>query len=318
MPDAWIGTHSEADVIRATVEGSQGDPLERRKSNVEGTIAQPSAEGFWKWLVISLLSSQQKYGKGSPVWKLENGVDEFPLPLSEFASLDRSEIDRRLHRFRFHARITDQLIANHRWLFGDANGWKQIQSVLDGLFQQRNDHPVFEHAKFERKAANMLANSLAGIGPKQARNLLQSLGLTRYEIPLDSRIAGWLTVRLGWSICIEALSRPDYYEDLLNRVQASCEAAGVLPTVFDAAAFDEMGKEMREKVSPTTCTGYVNRNGQVVVRNTRTAGTDHGQYVYQLGCSLCGHVYGANGSDIFQRKCPKCQGGAEGLVYGEY
>jgi hypothetical protein len=39
-----------------------------------------------------------------------------------------------------------------------------------------------------------------------------------------------------------------------------------------------------------------------------------------LGCKVCdprftrcGHVYGANGSDIWLRKCPYCQGGAEGL-----
>jgi len=60
--------------------------------------------------------------------------------------------------------------------------------------------------------------------------------------------------------------------------------------------------------------GYVNRNRQVVVRNTGLPGTDHGQSVYQLGCSDCGHVYGANGSDIHLRLCPKCQGGAPGLA----
>jgi hypothetical protein len=27
----------------------------------------------------------------------------------------------------------------------------------------------------------------------------------------------------------------------------------------------------------------------------------------------CGREYGANGSDIFQRKCPNCQGGTSGL-----
>jgi Zn finger protein HypA/HybF involved in hydrogenase expression len=37
------------------------------------------------------------------------------------------------------------------------------------------------------------------------------------------------------------------------------------------------------------------------------------QYVYQMGCSECGTVYGANGSDIHIRKCPKCQGGATGM-----
>jgi thermostable 8-oxoguanine DNA glycosylase len=314
MPKTWVGTHPEAEVIRATVDGAQGDPLERRKWNVEGTIEGPSADGFWKWLVLSLLSSQQPYREGSAVWRLENSIDKFPLPLSEFASLDESEIDLRLRRFRFHERITEQLIANHRWLFGDRNGWKNLQSTLNDLLLQRNSPPVSTHWEMEREAAHELANNFKGVGPKQARNLLQSLGLTRYEIPLDSRVVRWLRDRLGWSISMESLARTEYYEELLDRVQASCEAAGVLPTLFDAAVFYEMGKGATVRENPTTCTGYVNRNGQVVVRNTRTPGTDKNQYVYQLACSHCGHVYGANGSDIHLRLCPVCQGGQLGLA----
>jgi len=65
----------------------------------------------------------------------------------------------------------------------------------------------------------------------------------------------------------------------------------------------------------TTRPGYVNRNEQVVIRNTGLPGTDHGQTIYQLGCSHCGKVYGANGSDIFERKCPKCQKGKPRLAY---
>lgn len=65
----------------------------------------------------------------------------------------------------------------------------------------------------------------------------------------------------------------------------------------------------------TTETGYVNRHGQVVVRNTGSKGTDHVHYVYQLACSKCGQNYGAKGPDIFERRCPFCDGGAEGLAY---
>jgi hypothetical protein len=64
----------------------------------------------------------------------------------------------------------------------------------------------------------------------------------------------------------------------------------------------------------TTRPGYVNQpHSQVVIRNTGLPGNDKNQYVYQLGCSHCGHVYGANGSDIHERKCPMCQGGKPGL-----
>jgi hypothetical protein len=61
--------------------------------------------------------------------------------------------------------------------------------------------------------------------------------------------------------------------------------------------------------------GYVNRNGQTVIGATVLPGTDHGQYIYVLRCGSCIHEYGSNGSDNFQRKCPKCQGGRPGLHY---
>lgn len=65
----------------------------------------------------------------------------------------------------------------------------------------------------------------------------------------------------------------------------------------------------------TTSPGYVNRNGQTVVRATDTPGNDHLQKVYVLRCGECGHEYGANGSDLWQRRCPKHDRGAPGLSY---
>ena len=35
-------------------------------------------------------------------------------------------------------------------------------------------------------------------------------------------------------------------------------------------------------------------------------GTDHGQRVYVLKCGRCDREYGANGSDIWLRRCPYC------------
>jgi hypothetical protein len=63
----------------------------------------------------------------------------------------------------------------------------------------------------------------------------------------------------------------------------------------------------------TTRVGFVSDLGQVVIRNTGLAGNDKNQTIYQLGCSFCGHVYGANGADIHLRRCPQHDGGAVGL-----
>ena len=52
--------------------------------------------------------------------------------------------------------------------------------------------------------------------------------------------------------------------------------------------------------------GSVNRNDQMNLgpTNPLRRGSDHGQYVYVMHCPVCERNYGANGSDIWQRKCP--------------
>ena len=65
----------------------------------------------------------------------------------------------------------------------------------------------------------------------------------------------------------------------------------------------------------TTNPGYRNRNDQVVIRRTDLPGNDHNQRVYALECGRCQHRYGANGSDIWQRRCPHCGGGRPGLSF---
>lgn len=67
----------------------------------------------------------------------------------------------------------------------------------------------------------------------------------------------------------------------------------------------------------TTRVGYVNRNHQLCTGHRGIAGTDHFQVSYRLLCLAvdCGHIYGANGTDVFQRKCPSCQGGAPGIAF---
>ena len=73
------------------------------------------------------------------------------------------------------------------------------------------------------------------------------------------------------------------------------------------------GRDESMRAGVTTAIGYVNRNGQEVIRATGLLGTDHLQRVYVLRCRECGCVYGANGSDIWERRCPKHQGGKPGL-----
>jgi len=71
----------------------------------------------------------------------------------------------------------------------------------------------------------------------------------------------------------------------------------------------------RNGSTSTTQIGYVNGRRQECRGTRGVAGNDHGQVAYQMACLDCGHVYGANGSDVFQRRCPNCQGGQPGIVF---
>lgn len=67
----------------------------------------------------------------------------------------------------------------------------------------------------------------------------------------------------------------------------------------------------------TTQIGYINANDQRCGGHRGLPGNDHLQKAYRMEClnTACGFIYGANGSDVFQRKCPKCQGGEPGIAF---
>ena len=69
----------------------------------------------------------------------------------------------------------------------------------------------------------------------------------------------------------------------------------------------------KQEASMVAGIGDVNPKGQKLVRKTDSRGTDHNQYIWEIECSHCGTLYGANGSDFHHRNCPSCQGGAKGL-----
>ena len=67
--------------------------------------------------------------------------------------------------------------------------------------------------------------------------------------------------------------------------------------------------KMKKDMKNTTDIVYVNKNNQRNNGCSKEPGTDNNQLFYNMECLDCGHSYKANGTDIWQRKCPKCQGG---------
>jgi hypothetical protein len=312
---------ADAEKIRALVEGRQSDwfVMDRQQRNVEGHAPRFNREEFWLILLGCLLTTQQRSTKGAPVDRFLE-LKPFPLSLSLCAREIEKQIVSILTSFggiRRAPTIARQAKLNYDWLH--RHGWASVEAHFTKLAAQRNRPPEPRDVKAEREAAYFADEAFAGIGPKQSRNLWQWLGLTRYEIPLDSRISKWIGSNLSIQIGGIDLNEQRDYDAVLDCIQALCIEARVLPCMFDAAAFDYQEQGSTQSGAPvdskgTTRTGYVNPNGQVVIRDTGAPGTDKFQRVYQLGCSKCGYVYGANGSDCHLRLCPKCQDGSAGLL----
>lgn len=68
---------------------------------------------------------------------------------------------------------------------------------------------------------------------------------------------------------------------------------------------------MSVKKSYSTAPGYLNRNNQKNIKRLEEKGSGNNQWYYLMECQEqeCNFKYKSNGADIFQRKCPKCQGG---------
>jgi hypothetical protein len=123
--------------------------------------------------------------------------------------------------------------------------------------------------------------------------------------------------------CIHGSQAPPFVERPCLTAPARREGVSPSPAPFGPSVQEAKPRtppsspppRLRGRRGATVQIGYVNRNQQKVVLATDVPGTDHGQSVYVLRCGLCGAEYGSNGSDNFQRKCPKCQGGAPGLRY---
>ncbi|MBB5188325.1 putative RNase H-like nuclease [Zhongshania antarctica] len=76
-------------------------------------------------------------------------------------------------------------------------------------------------------------------------------------------------------------------------------------------------EDFRNGTTQTTTIGYINKNQQRVLGTRGKPGTDHCAKAYKLEClsSNCCQRYGTNGTEIYIRKCPECQGGRPGIPY---
>lgn len=222
--------------LRTFLVARQGDAFVRRRIAKNLGTAKPriTKRAFWERMVACLLTTQQRSGPKSAVTRF---ITTRPFPLRYrlcLANQNRLLVFTRqvitdFGGLRRGNQIAAGVTANLNML--EAGGWKEMFQVLGGLKDEATPET-------ERTVANFIDDRLVGFGPKQSRNLLQSLGLTRYEIPIDSRITKWLTdFGFPMKLSAGALADQGYFEFVMDAVQQLCKEADVFPCALDAAVF---------------------------------------------------------------------------------
>jgi len=205
---------------------------ERLRWNVTQRPLRIRRDTFWRTMVMCLLTTQQRSGPGSHVSRF---MDTRPFPLTWGNSSDARDVERLAQKALRSARgvrRTDRIAAEIAFNFRVVHDeWPPLRTGLASLLGKPTPQQ-------ERAVARTLTNELKGIGPKQSRNLLQLLGLTRHEIPLDSRITKWLNqFPFPVHLNAKALADEDYYSFILDGVQDLCRRSSILPCLLDAAIF---------------------------------------------------------------------------------
>lgn len=221
----------------------------RIAKNLKGDKSPVQKELFWEVMISCLLTTQQRSGPRSAVSRF---ISTTPFPLQYSQCHARADLDifvtKMLTKFgglRRAPTIGREADENMRFL--KSGGWQTTAEVIERV-------RVLSSPKTERRAARFIAEHYRGFGPKQSRNLVQELGLSRFEIPIDSRVTKWLN-DFGFPVKLtaKALADQHYFEFVSDGFQKLAKACRIAPCVLDAAIFSSVdGDESTENTRGPT------------------------------------------------------------------
>jgi hypothetical protein len=235
MKHTWIIEPTDIQKVKRFLDLHRYDLFVRQRIewNLRDEKPAVTKEYFWQQMVACLLTTQQRSGPTSAVTRF---IRTAPFPLAYETCLEHPNVEEfvkgTLTKFGGLRRtnlLAGDIATNLTRLVEGL--WRRTLDTLGTLRSNKEVGP-------EREAADFIDTNFAGFGPKQSRNLLQSLRLTRHEIPIDSRITRWLN-EFGFPVRLSASTLVDsnYYCFVLNGFQALCQACDVAPCVLDAAIF---------------------------------------------------------------------------------
>ena len=217
--------------------------MARKERNVATPAPVLSRDDFWQVQIMCLVTTQNKSGAGSAV---DNFLSSQPFPLSlekcRAAQDINGLIENTFSKLRIRRWIVSSGFAQQNFSALKQGGWDILEKWQERLLVQRNNTPSPSHYTLERKAAQDVQKLFRGLGPKQSRNFWQDLGLTRYEIPLDSRIMRWLNKYIEFYTPSSGLADERFYCQIMDALRELALKARVLPCMLDAAIFASFEK----------------------------------------------------------------------------
>lgn len=235
MQIKWIITKNDVAKVKSFYREHEAKCFVQNRIRViqEAAASPVSKSEFWRALVLCLLTTQQRSGPNSPVGRFV-ARKPFPLPFKE-CSTQRNLEKHVFTVLKAHGGLRrDRTIAHEaseNFIALETALWPEMRAKLELARTART-------VEAEQDAAGFIQDHLKGFGPKQSRNLLQAIGLSRFEIPIDSRITKWLN-EFGFPIKLTAagLANRNYYQFISDGFQQLCAASGIWPCLLDAAIF---------------------------------------------------------------------------------
>ena len=212
--------------------------LDRKKRNVDRKDIDLSKASLWRVLVGCQVTTQQKSGPNTPVRRFLDSTSpalSYQACCRNLLLLDM--LERELTSAGLRRAIT--IAGNLAHIIGELKDgeWKILIEQLSTL---KSNTTI---GKEQKVAAYLQSRKYPGIGPKQSRNFIQWVGLSRYEIPLDSRVLKKLK-EMGCTFVPRstALSDETVYRFVQCGLQQIADELDIYPCMLDACIFSSFDK----------------------------------------------------------------------------
>lgn len=187
-------------------------------------------------LLYSMLLANQKHSLDSPFTSF---FQKKPSPFLYITIINVSDVKKYVFEtFKKHGIILDinkspEFFA-HNFQLLESTNWALLDILNKKLCQK-------EGKQAEREIADYVDTLFKGFGAIEARIFLQYLGLTKYEIPIDTVVSDWLN-NFGFPVQLSttALQDRNYYHFVSDGIQLLCKKANVYPSVLEAAIHSDL------------------------------------------------------------------------------